>query len=430
MDWVAQHKELVKWLGLAAGAAGVLLVALGGLGIVAGAVGTGLSVLCGLFAALTWPVTLTIAALVGGAILIIKYWDQVKAFFTGVWQGFMVAYREMLLRIGIQAAAKQNLLAYATGDNLDHLAAFYNVTRLPAQAARATLQFSVTTAKSAAVAIPAGTQVQTKDGKYSFATSAQVTLAAGSLSVTATGVATTAGIGANGYLPGEIANLVDSVDVDAVANTTTSYGGLAAEDDDRLRTRTQLATEAFSTCGPVGAYRFWALSAHQGIADVAVVSPSAGVVQVHPLMAAFDILAQTIVPGSGSLTFQYQPTGDSNWYDIADGTADKLLGLPAMRQKFDRRLQDRTEISFVLEAPDFQVESYLRYQGQKFVDRFDANSFLYVTKAADYFNLEATHGGGSAVSAFAKARCRYLVASFSSDWLYPTYQSRAMDRRL
>jgi len=96
MDWVAQHKELVKWLGLAAGAAGVLLVALGGLGIVAGAVGTGLSVLCGLFAALTWPVTLTIAALVGGAILIIKYWDQVKAFFTGVWQGFMAGIQPVM----------------------------------------------------------------------------------------------------------------------------------------------------------------------------------------------------------------------------------------------------------------------------------------------------------------------------------------------
>jgi homoserine O-acetyltransferase len=98
----------------------------------------------------------------------------------------------------------------------------------------------------------------------------------------------------------------------------------------------------------------------------------------------------------------------------------------AMRQKFDRRLQDRCEISFAFEEADFQVESYLRYQGQKFVDRFDANSFLYVTKAADYFNLEASHGGGSAVSAFGKARCRFLVASFSSDWLYPTYQSRAM----
>jgi homoserine O-acetyltransferase/O-succinyltransferase len=98
----------------------------------------------------------------------------------------------------------------------------------------------------------------------------------------------------------------------------------------------------------------------------------------------------------------------------------------SMRQKFDRRLQDRGEISFAFEEADFQVESYLRYQGQKFVDRFDANSFLYVTKAADYFNLEAGYGGGSAVAAFAKARCRYLVASFSSDWLYPTYQSRSM----
>jgi homoserine O-acetyltransferase len=98
----------------------------------------------------------------------------------------------------------------------------------------------------------------------------------------------------------------------------------------------------------------------------------------------------------------------------------------AMRQKFDRRLQDRCEISFAFEEADFQVESYLRYQGQKFVDRFDANSFLYVTKAADYFNLESSHGCGSAVAAFGKATCRYLVASFSSDWLYPTYQSRAM----
>jgi homoserine O-acetyltransferase len=97
----------------------------------------------------------------------------------------------------------------------------------------------------------------------------------------------------------------------------------------------------------------------------------------------------------------------------------------AMRAKFDRKLQNRCDISFNFEA-DFQVESYLRHQGKKFVDRFDANSFLYVTKAADYFNLENAHGGGSAVSAFSKARCAFLVASFTSDWLYPTYQSKAM----
>ncbi len=99
----------------------------------------------------------------------------------------------------------------------------------------------------------------------------------------------------------------------------------------------------------------------------------------------------------------------------------------AMRQKFGRRLQDKNTFSFdFMDDPDFQVESYLRYQGRKFTDRFDANSFLYITKAADYFDLAEQHGGGSVAGAFAKARARYLVVSFSSDWLYPTYQSREM----
>ncbi|MBW2484370.1 MAG: homoserine O-acetyltransferase [Deltaproteobacteria bacterium] len=95
----------------------------------------------------------------------------------------------------------------------------------------------------------------------------------------------------------------------------------------------------------------------------------------------------------------------------------------AMRLKFGRRLQNKSDFSFNFDA-DFQVESYLRYQGQKFVDRFDANSFLYITKAADYFDLRRQHGNGSEVEAFAKARAKFLVISFTSDWLYPTYQSR------
>ena len=97
----------------------------------------------------------------------------------------------------------------------------------------------------------------------------------------------------------------------------------------------------------------------------------------------------------------------------------------SMRIKFGRRLQDKSDFSFNFDA-DFQVESYLRYQGAKFVDRFDANSFLYITKAADYYDLEKQHGNGSAVEAFSKAKAKFLVVSFTSDWLYPTYQSRAM----
>jgi homoserine O-acetyltransferase len=97
----------------------------------------------------------------------------------------------------------------------------------------------------------------------------------------------------------------------------------------------------------------------------------------------------------------------------------------AMRHKFGRRLQEKSDFSFNFDA-DFQVESYLRYQGTKFVERFDANSFLYITKASDYFDLENQHDSGSAVNAFSKAKAKFLVVSFTSDWLYPTYQSKAM----
>jgi len=97
----------------------------------------------------------------------------------------------------------------------------------------------------------------------------------------------------------------------------------------------------------------------------------------------------------------------------------------SMRLKFGRRLQNKSDFSYNFDA-DFQVESYLRHQGSKFVDRFDANAFLYITKAGDYFDLESQHGDGSAVKAFSKARAKFLVVSFTSDWLYPTYQSRSM----
>jgi homoserine O-acetyltransferase len=97
----------------------------------------------------------------------------------------------------------------------------------------------------------------------------------------------------------------------------------------------------------------------------------------------------------------------------------------SMRLKFGRRLQDKSDFSFNFDV-DFQVESYLRYQGKKFVERFDANSFLYITKAADYYDLEKQHGEGSEVKAFSKMAAAFLVVSFTSDWLYPTYQSRAM----
>ncbi len=97
----------------------------------------------------------------------------------------------------------------------------------------------------------------------------------------------------------------------------------------------------------------------------------------------------------------------------------------SMRSKFGRKLQDKQDLSFSFDSK-FQVESYLKYQGEKFVSRFDANSFLYITKAADHFDLEEQHGKGSSVNAFSNAKARFLVISYTSDWLYPTYASKAI----
>ena len=77
---------------------------------------------------------------------------------------------------------------------------------------------------------------------------------------------------------------------------------------------------------------------------------------------------------------------------------------------------------------DFEVESYLRYRGSQFVNRFDANSYLYITKAMDYFDLAT--GRGTMAAALERARARFLVISFSSDWLYPSYQSQEIVRTL
>jgi homoserine O-acetyltransferase len=104
------------------------------------------------------------------------------------------------------------------------------------------------------------------------------------------------------------------------------------------------------------------------------------------------------------------------------------LSEPALQRKFGRELQ-RDGLSWGFDA-DFQVESYLRHQGSSFVDRFDANSYLYITRALDYFDLAEAHDGVLA-NAFARAReVRFCALSFTSDWLYPTLESRSIVRAL
>jgi homoserine O-acetyltransferase/O-succinyltransferase len=99
----------------------------------------------------------------------------------------------------------------------------------------------------------------------------------------------------------------------------------------------------------------------------------------------------------------------------------------SMREKFGRRLRDKEKFGFDFSI-DFEVESYLRYRGKQFVTRFDANSYLYITKAEDYFDLSS--GATAWQAAFDGTDTRFLVISFTSDWLYPSYQSQEIVRVL
>ena len=106
------------------------------------------------------------------------------------------------------------------------------------------------------------------------------------------------------------------------------------------------------------------------------------------------------------------------------------LSAESMAEKFARRLQDRDEYSFTLTEPDFAVESYLRHQADTFARRFDANSYLYLSRALTYFDLGRDHGAGSLERAVRDVQARYLLLSFSSDWLYPPRDAYELEAAL
>ena len=195
-----------------------------------------------------------------------------------------LAYLISQQRYIIDHAARQNLLAYAGGDFLDHLGILTDTQRLPAQAARTTMQFSLAEALGSAVTIPQGTRVTPGEQIY-FATIETVEIAPGDTSATVTAECQSPGAFANGFVAGQINKMVDLVGhVSSVQNLTTSLGGSDLENDDNFRERIQLSAEKYTNAGSRLSYKYWALDAHQDILDVSVISPEPGHVAVYVLM--------------------------------------------------------------------------------------------------------------------------------------------------
>ncbi|MBS1186676.1 MAG: baseplate J/ family protein [Burkholderiaceae bacterium] len=196
----------------------------------------------------------------------------------------LMAYRETLVRAAINDTARQNLVSFSRAAILDYLGELVGVTRLAAKYASTTVRLTFADALDTTLTIAAGTRVETAGG-IQFQTESETIVAIGAVTADLSVSAVEAGTSGNGYLAGQVNALVDDfgVDVEAVANLSVTSGGADEESDDRLRERIKLAPEAYSTAGSVLAYRFHAMSAHQNIVDVAVLSSTPGTVQLYPL---------------------------------------------------------------------------------------------------------------------------------------------------
>jgi phage-related baseplate assembly protein len=189
-------------------------------------------------------------------------------------------YASTLLAIAINETAKQNLLTYATNENLDKLAEFYGVKRLQAKPAQTTLRFYLDQPLNFDVIIPKGTRA-TPDNNIYFATLQEAKITSGNTYTDALASCNIAGSVGNGFSIGQINKLVDVLPyVSKVENITTSMFGTDEEDDDRFRERIRLSIERFSNAGSRQAYIYHTLSAHQDIEDVEVYSPNPGQVKV------------------------------------------------------------------------------------------------------------------------------------------------------
>ena len=180
-----------------------------------------------------------------------------------------------------------------------------------------------------------------------------------------------------------------------------------------------------------------------------IVGGSMGGMQVLQFASNFPDKIKTVVPIACTPSHSAQNiafnelgrqaiTADHNWFNgkyLSKKTLpDKGLAIARMaahitylskkglQEKFGRKLQERDALKFGFDA-DFQIESYLRYQGSVFVDRFDANSYLYITRAMDYFDLVKQFNGNLS-NAFKNTKAKFFVISFTSDWLYPTQENK------
>ncbi|MDX3106594.1 homoserine O-acetyltransferase MetX [Nonomuraea angiospora] len=192
----------------------------------------------------------------------------------------------------------------------------------------------------------------------------------------------------------------------------------------------RLAAVAGGSLGGMQALQWAVLFPDQVDAVVAIASTHA----LHPQGVAWNAIARdSIMRDPAWQGGRYYGTGRAPHAGM--GVARMVghityLSAPALSEKFGRRLQSADALRYTIIEPEFEVESYLRHQADSFVKRFDANTYLYTSRALTYFDLARQHGGGSLSPALEGVRARTLLIAFSSDWLYPPSASAEIEQAL
>jgi homoserine O-acetyltransferase len=192
----------------------------------------------------------------------------------------------------------------------------------------------------------------------------------------------------------------------------------------------RLAAVTGGSLGGMQAFEWAILYPDQVDAVVAIASTHA----LHPQGVAWNAIARNAIIGDPAWQGgRYYGTGRAP--DAGMGVARMVghvtyLSAQALNDKFGRRLQFADDIRYTITEPEFAVESYLRHQADSFVKRFDANTYLYMSRALTYFDLARQHGSGSLAQALGSVLARTLLIAFSSDWLYPPSASSEVEQAL
>lgn len=264
----------------------------------------------------------------------------------------------ILLLNKINETGKQNLLKYATGENLDHLGVLVGVARAPAAKAVTTVEITMANSSTSLRTIPKGTRVTAGDGVF-FELLQEASVLPGHTTVTAQFYCTATGESGNNYAPGEITTLVDPLPyVQSVRNTTKSQSGADIEDDERYRDRIHNAPESFSCAGAEGAYEFFAKKASQTIIDVKTISPKAGEVVIYPLLEKGQLPEQEILTKVEAMCNQ------THVRPLTDKVSAKAPG----QKSYDINLTyyinraDQTQASIIQANVEKSVEEYVVWQ--------------------------------------------------------------------